>query len=90
MSLAEMLPDIHHMDVTARQETIASVRGEPILLKLCVVPCYALTVHKVQALSITHDEFGCLEGIFAQGHIYVLVSRVTDPQNFHLVGLVFL
>ena len=30
---------------------------------------------------------GCLEGVFAQGHVYVLVSRVTDPANFCLVGL---
>lgn len=28
-----------------------------------------------------------LEGCFAQGHVYVLVSRVTDPGNFALVGL---
>ena len=86
MSLSEMLPDVHYMDVTARQETIAGARGEPILLQLCVVPAYALTVHKVQALSIQHLVFGCLEGTFAQGHVYVLVSRVTDPENFYLVG----
>jgi len=28
-----------------------------------------------------------LEGVFAQGHVYVLISRVTDPANFALVGL---
>ena len=28
-----------------------------------------------------------LEGCFAQGHVYVLVSRVTDPANLALVGL---
>ena len=38
----EMLPDVDHMDVGARQENLA-VRGEPILLQLCVVPAYALT-----------------------------------------------
>ena len=43
----EMLPDVDHMDVGARQENLA-VRGEPILLQLCVVPAYALTIHKVQ------------------------------------------
>ena len=42
-----MLPDVDHMDVGARQENLA-VRGEPILLQLCVVPAYALTIHKVQ------------------------------------------
>ena len=30
---------------------------------------------------------GCLEGVFAQGQVYVLASRVTDPQNFVFVGL---
>ena len=33
----EMLPDIDHMDVGARQDNLA-VRGEPILLQLCVAP----------------------------------------------------
>ena len=42
-----MLPDVDHMDVGARQENLA-VRGEPILLQLCVAPAYALTIHKVQ------------------------------------------
>ena len=44
-----MYPDIDHMDVMARQETITNVRGEPVLLQLPVVPSYALTVHKTQA-----------------------------------------
>ena len=74
-------------------------------VRLPLVPCYALTVHKtqanslllfhlsccarsqmlrarassLQALSIRHLVLGCLEGVFAQGHVYVLVSRVTDP-----------
>ena len=30
---------------------------------------------------------GCFEGVFALGQVYVLVSRVTDPQNFVLVGV---
>jgi len=30
---------------------------------------------------------GVLEGVFAQGQIYVLISRVTDPQNFQLLGV---
>ena len=28
-----------------------------------------------------------LEGVFAQGQIYVLISRVTDPKNFQLLGV---
>ena len=46
-----------------------------------------LQVHKTQALSIKHLVLGCLEGVFALGQVYVLVSRVTDPKNFSLVGI---
>ena len=41
----------------------------------------------MQALSIKHLVIGCFEGVFALGQVYVLVSRVTDPQNFVLVGV---
>ena len=37
----EMLPDVDHMDIGVRQENL-QVRGEPIMLQLCVVPAYAL------------------------------------------------
>ena len=47
LSKSEMLPDIDHMDIGGRQENLA-VRGEPIMLQLCVVPAYALTIHKTQ------------------------------------------
>ena len=30
---------------------------------------------------------GWVEGVFALGQVYVLVSRVTDPKNFSLVGI---
>ena len=59
----EMFPDIDHMDVAARQETLSSCHGQPTLLQLPVVPSYALTVHKTQALSIKHTVRGCLEGV---------------------------
>ena len=39
LSKGEMMPDIDHMDIGARQENLA-VRGEPIMLQLCVVPAY--------------------------------------------------
>ena len=81
-----MLPDIDHMDIGARQETLA-MRGEPIMLQLCVIPAYALTIHKTQSLSIKHLVVGCLEGVFALGQVYVLTSRVTDPRNCLLCGL---
>ena len=85
-----------------------NVPGQPVQLQLGVVPCYALTVHKTQALSIKHVAtlasckqarlcftvayhtapiqklcsrwpqvvLGCLEGVFAQGQIYVLISFI--------------
>ena len=84
---SELVPDIDHIDVTVRQETLMNVMGLPVLLQVPLVPCYALTVHKTQALSIKHIVRGSLEGVFAQGQVYVLISRCTDPQNFHLVGL---
>ena len=35
LSKQEMMPDIDHMDIGARQENL-QVRGEPIMLQLCV------------------------------------------------------
>ena len=40
-------------------------------------------VHGVPLLPVR----GCIEGVFAQGQVYVLISRVTDPSNLQLVGL---
>ena len=57
------------------------------MLQLSIVPAYALTIHKTQALSIKHIVRGSLEGIFAFGQVYVLISRVTDPANLELIGL---
>ena len=37
--------------------------------------------------SLRHIVRGCLEGVFAFGQVYVLISRVTDPVNMQLVGL---
>ena len=30
---------------------------------------------------------GSLEGVFALGQVYVMISRVTDPKNFMLLGI---
>ena len=86
MSKREMFPDIDHMDVTARSESLAT-KGAPVLLQLPVNPAYGLTVHKVQSLSIKHLVLGCLEGVFALGQVYVLFSRVIVPLNCQLVGM---
>ena len=57
------------------------------MVQLPLQPAYGLTVHKVQALTIAHIVRGCLEGVFAAGSLYVLISRVTDPRNLELIGL---
>ena len=80
--------DLDHVDVTARQETLTKCQGQPVLVQLPLVPSYALTVHKTQALSIKHVVRGCLEGVFAMGQVYVLFSRVTDPRHLELIGRV--
>ena len=72
--------------MTARQETLTACQGQPVLVQLPLVPSYALTVHKTQALSIKHVVRGCLEGVFAMGQVYVLFSRVTDPRHLELIG----
>ena len=75
LSKREMFPDVDHMDITARQESL-TIRGDAILLQIPLVPAYALTVHKTQALSIKHLVLGCVEGIFAQGQVYVSWRRI--------------
>ena len=77
-------PHIDFIDVTAREE---SAPKESTMVQLPAVPAYALTIHKVQSLTMLGKVLGCLEGIFAHGQLYVLVSRVTDPQNLCFIGL---
>ena len=43
------------------------------MLQLSVTPCYALTIHKTQALSIKHTVRGCLEGVFAFGPVVLVI-----------------
>ena len=57
------------------------------MLQPTVQPTYCLTIHNVQTLTLRHNVHGCLEGMFALGQLYVLWSRVTDPNLFHGVGL---
>ena len=70
-----------------RREIVPAARGKPSMMQLMIQPAYGLTIHKIQAMTIIDDVNGCLEGIFALGHVYVLVSRVTDPELFQGVGL---
>ena len=81
------LPEIDFIDVQPRRETVGTARGKPTMLQLTIQPAYALTIHKIQSLTIFITVQGCMEGVFAMGHIYVLASRVTDPVLFQLVGM---
>ena len=78
------MPGADWVDVTARME---SAPHEATMVQLPVGPAYALVLHKVQSLTMPGQVLGGLEGIFAHGQAYVLISRVTDPANFHLIGL---
>ena len=51
VSKQNLYPDLDHIDLQMRQENL-QVRGDPVMLQLSVTPCYALTIHKTQALSI--------------------------------------
>jgi len=82
----EMFPEIDFMEVIPRSETLL-IPGQPVLQQVPLAPSYALTVHKVQSLSMADVVRGCLESVFAYGQLYVLISRVTDPENFQLIGL---
>ena len=81
------LPEVDFIDSQPRRETVATARGKPTMLQLTLQPAYALTIHKIQSLTIFITVQGCMEGVFAMGHIYVLASRVTDPVLFQLVGM---
>ena len=47
-SKREIFPDIDHIDIQPRGETLR-IRGEPVMLQLSLVPAYSLTIHKTQA-----------------------------------------
>ena len=61
VSKQNLYPDIDHIDLQVRQENL-QVRGDPVMLQLSVTPCYALTIHKTQALSIRRAfvDSGCI------------------------------
>ena len=81
------LSQVDFLDIVPRKEVVATAKGKPSMLQLTVQPAYCLAIHKVQALTSRHDVNGCLEGTFALGQLYVLRSRVTDPNLFRGVGL---
>ena len=83
----EWLSGVDFIDLQPGTEEIPRARGKPNMLQLQAQPANALTIHKCQSLTIRDHVYGCLEGVFAHGQVYVLWSRVTQPQNFHLVGI---
>ena len=86
-SKKHFLPEVDFMHIEPKKEVVAGARGKPSMLQLPFQPAYCLTIHKVQALTLRHVVDGCLEGMFALGQLYVLWSRVTDPNLFCAVGL---
>ena len=65
---------------------MGSAPHEATMVQLPLGPAYALVLHKVQSLTMLGLVLGCLEGIFAHGQVYVLISRVTAPRNLCLIG----
>ena len=91
LSKREMFPDLDHMDVMARQETITSIRGEPVLLQLPVVACYALTVHKSQSKTIEGHvrlcpgkEPGHVSRYWTLRHLLVGASRARSVKHLSI------
>ena len=37
----ELLADTDHLDISVRQETLTNVQGQPVLVQLPLIPCYA-------------------------------------------------
>ena len=83
----QWLSGVDFIDLQPGTEEVPQARGKPNMLQLQVQPANALTIHKCQSLTIRDEVYGCLEGVFAHGQVYVLWSRVTQPHNFHLVGI---
>jgi hypothetical protein len=71
------LPDIDMIDCAVRQENIHA-RGDPIMLQLPLVPAYALTVHKTQAVVLSRAVSLYLLGMFVAARTHSHVTR-TSP-----------
>jgi hypothetical protein len=71
------LPDIDMIDCAVRQENIHA-RGDPIMLQLPLVPAYALTVHKTQAVVLSRAVSLYLLVMFSATRTHSHVTR-TSP-----------
>ncbi len=47
---------------------------------------FALTVHKVQGLTLPHVTISVDETIFVEGQVYVAMSRATSWKNLHILN----
>jgi hypothetical protein len=47
---------------------------------------YAITTHKVEGVTITGKVFLVLTNAFVAGLAYVMLSRVTNRKNLHIIG----
>ena len=68
----------------AKQKVLNDVMGD--VQQVPVESGYASSIHKSQGLTLTRVH-GLLEGIFAHGQTYVLISRTPDNDQVWLVGV---
>ena len=47
---------------------------------------FALTVHKTQGLTLPHITLNVDENMFAEGQVYVAMSRATSLDKLHILG----
>ena len=47
---------------------------------------FALTIHKTQGLTLPHVTLNVDENIFAEGQIYVAMSRAPSLKSLHILG----
>lgn len=57
--------------------------------QLPIMEAYALTVHKVQGLSLNSITMALSKSMFADGQGYVALSRATSPEQLFLTELDF-
>ena len=54
-------------------------------LQFPVVPCFAITAHKAQGQTLDRVGVALNENVFTHGQLYVILSRVRDPNNIKIL-----
>ena len=64
-------------------------KTQALSIKHVVKGCLEAAGHIEKCHGSNHKKHAqlCVQGVFAWGQVYVLISRVTDPENFQLVGI---